>query len=213
MMDCRVKPGNDTVVEQSRREGPMTHHHLRFQPRDLSLGLFRSQAETRPHRRKRRRSDRRHHQRRPRNGAGPQAVSRPARTRRGSRQERGTVPGHILTGPVAVDGAEPGDMLEVGSSTSRPAGLGLNLSGRWPARCPRISTRPQLINIPLDRERIAGCPGGPSSPQAVFRRDGRGAAARLGPITSLIPRAMAAISTTRSWCRRHTLSAGVGRAR
>ena len=23
------------------------------------------------------------------------------------------VPGHILTGPVAVDGAEPGDVLEV----------------------------------------------------------------------------------------------------
>src|SRR5579859_1016203 len=46
-----------------------------FQPRDLPLGLLRSQAEARAHHRKRRRSDRRDHLGRPGHGAGQGQIS------------------------------------------------------------------------------------------------------------------------------------------
>ena len=64
-----------------------------FQPRNLPLGLFRSEIEARPDHRQRRRSHHRHRQRRPRRGAGQKQVSRPARTRRDSRQKRAACAG------------------------------------------------------------------------------------------------------------------------
>jgi acetamidase/formamidase len=53
------------------------------------------------------------------------------------------VPGHILTGPVAVEGARPGDVLEVEIlDVSLRQDWGYNLSARSPAPCPTISTKP-----------------------------------------------------------------------
>ncbi len=80
------------------------------------------------------------------------------------------LPGHILTGPVAIEGAEPGDMLEVriekivlgqdwGFNFSRP------LSGTLPDQFPGT----HLVNIPLDSERMVGrLPWGLELPLAPF---------------------------------------------
>ncbi len=59
---------------------------------------------------------------------------------------------HILTGPVAVEGAEPGDMLEV-----RIEAIELRQDWGWNLMKPLFGTLPEdfpftrLIHIPLDR--------------------------------------------------------------
>jgi len=60
--------------------------------------------------------------------------------------------GHILTGPVFVEGAEPGDVLEVRVlSVDLPLAYGYNgCSGFAPETCPETRTR----ILPLDRERM-----------------------------------------------------------
>ena len=53
------------------------------------------------------------------------------------------VPGHILTGPVAVEGAVPGDVLEVEIlDVQLRQDWGYNLIRRSPAPCPTIFTKP-----------------------------------------------------------------------
>jgi acetamidase/formamidase len=103
------------------------------------------------------------------------------------------VPGHILTGPIAVEGAEPGDMLEVvirdvklrqdwGFNLIRP------LAGTLPDDFPVY----RKVNIPLDLKRHIGVmPWGLELPLApFFGVMGTAPPPSWGRITSLIPRAM-----------------------
>ena len=103
------------------------------------------------------------------------------------------LPGHILTGPVFVDGAEPGDTLEVriidvrlrqdwGYNVIRP------LAGTLPEDFDDTS---RLINIPLDAGRMIGrLPWGLELPlHPFFGVMGVAPPARWGRITSIVPRA------------------------
>src|SRR5262245_43363645 len=85
-----------------------------------------------------------------------------------ARSER-MVPGHILTGPVAVEGAETGDVLEV-----EIVEIGLRQNWGYNMIRPLAGTLPddfhesRLLNIPLDQERMVGeMPGGPALPRAT----------------------------------------------
>src|SRR4051794_39199776 len=73
-----------------------------------------------------------------------------------ARSER-MMPGHILTGPVAVDGAQPGDVLEIEilDVTLRQAWV-YNLIRPLAGTLPEDSNETRLINTPLDRERMRG---------------------------------------------------------
>ena len=103
------------------------------------------------------------------------------------------LPGHILTGPVHVDGAEPGDTLEVrivdvrlrqdwGYNVIRP------LAGTLPLDFDDVS---RTINIPLDAARqVARLPWGLDLPlRPFFGVMGVGPPPRWGRITSIVPRA------------------------
>ena len=103
------------------------------------------------------------------------------------------MPGHILTGPVHVDGAEPGDSLEVriievelrqdwGYNVIRP------LAGTLPADFDDTS---RTINIPLDADRMVGrMPWGLDLPlHPFFGVMGVAPPAHWGRITSIVPRA------------------------
>lgn len=107
------------------------------------------------------------------------------------RSER-MLPGHILTGPVAVTGAMPGDVLEVrilevelrqdwGYNFIRP------LAGTLQDDFPRA----RHLNIPLDREaNIARLPWGLDLPLApFFGVMGVAPPPAWGRITSIVPRA------------------------
>ena len=102
-------------------------------------------------------------------------------------------PGHILTGPVHVAGAEPGDTLEVrvldvtlrqdwGYNVIRP------LAGTLPGD---FDTSSRLINIPLDRERLTGrMPWGLDLPlHPFFGVMGVAPPPRWGRISTIVPRA------------------------
>ena len=102
-------------------------------------------------------------------------------------------PGHILTGPVHVEGAEPGDTLEVrvldvtlrqdwGYNVIRP------LAGTLPDD---FDTSSRLINIPLDRERLtARMPWGLDLPlHPFFGVMGVAPPLRWGRIGTIVPRA------------------------
>jgi acetamidase/formamidase len=103
------------------------------------------------------------------------------------------VPGHILTGPVAVEGAEPGDVLEVEI-------LEVNLRQNWGYNIirPLMGTllddfhEFRLLNIPLDKERMVGkLPWGLDLPLApFFGVMGTAPPPAWGRITSIVPRAM-----------------------
>jgi len=103
------------------------------------------------------------------------------------------VPGHILTGPVAVEGAEPGDVLEVEI-------LDIKLRQNWGYNMirPLMGTLPddfhelRLLNIPLDKEQMVGkLPWGLDLPLApFFGVMGTAPPLAWGRITSLVPRAM-----------------------
>ncbi len=103
------------------------------------------------------------------------------------------VPGHILTGPVAVAGAEPGDTLEV-----RIVDVRLRQDWGYNVIRPLAGTLPQdfddtsrLINIPLDADRmVARLPWGLDLPlHPFFGVMGVAPPARWGRITSIVPRA------------------------
>src|SRR4051794_37270254 len=81
-----------------------------------------------------------------------------------ARSER-MMPGHILTGPVAVDGAQPGDVLEIEN-------LDVTLRQDWGYNL----IRPLAGTLPDDFHETRARPAA----QAVFRRHGRGPASGLG---------------------------------
>ena len=103
------------------------------------------------------------------------------------------LPGHILTGPVHVEGAEPGDTLEVrivdvalrqdwGYNVIRP------LAGTLPVDFDDTS---RLINIPLDATTMTGrLPWGLDLPlHPFFGVMGVAPPPRWGRISSIVPRA------------------------
>ncbi len=104
-----------------------------------------------------------------------------------------SLPGHILTGPVHVAGAEPGDTLEVrildvrlrqdwGYNVIRP------LAGTLPAD---FDGTHRLVHIPLDAERMTGrMPWGLDLPlHPFFGILGVAPPAHWGRISSIVPRA------------------------
>lgn len=108
------------------------------------------------------------------------------------RSER-MLPGHILTGPIAIEGAEPGDILEVHILDIRlRQDWGFNfikpLSGTLQDDFPTY----RKVNIPLDLTRNVGVmPWGVELPLApFFGVMGTAPPPGWGRITSLIPRAM-----------------------
>ena len=67
------------------------------------------------------------------------------------------VPGHILTGPVAVEGAAPGDVLEVEIlDVSLRQDWGYNLIRPLAGTLPDDFHATRLLNIPLDAKRMLG---------------------------------------------------------
>ncbi|WP_035966857.1 acetamidase/formamidase family protein [Bradyrhizobium sp. YR681] len=77
---------------------------------------------------------------------------------------------HLLTGPVAIEGAEPGDVLEV-----RVLDIQLRCNWGWNIQVPTLGTLPEdfpefrRIHIPLDRARnIAKLPWGQELPLSPF---------------------------------------------
>ena len=104
--------------------------------------------------------------------------------------ERGGGP-HLLTGPVWVDGAEPGDVLEV-----RIIDVQLRQDWGWNLVEPLLGTLPEdfplhrLLHIPLDRDRrIARLPWGLELPlDPFFGNFGVAPPSHYGRITSIIPR-------------------------
>ena len=101
--------------------------------------------------------------------------------------------GHILTGPVAVTGAEPGDVLEVDIlDVQLRQDWGWNLIRPLAGTLPDDFHETRILNIPLDRERMVGrLPWGLDLPLApFFGVMGVAPPPAWGRITSLIPRAM-----------------------
>ncbi|MEJ1161305.1 acetamidase/formamidase family protein [Prosthecomicrobium sp. N25] len=102
------------------------------------------------------------------------------------------LPGHILTGPVAVAGAEPGDVLEV-----RILDVDLRQDWGYNVIRPLAGTliddfhETRLLHIPLDRDAWVGkLPWGLDLPLApFFGVMGVAAPPAWGRITSIIPRA------------------------
>ena len=103
-----------------------------------------------------------------------------------------TLPGHILTGPVAVEGAKPGDVLEV-----RIEDVQLRQDWGYTFIRPLAGTLPEdfddftLRHIRLDRDRLIGqMPWGGELPLApFFGVMGTAPPKSWGRLTSLVPRA------------------------
>ncbi|MBV9532819.1 MAG: acetamidase/formamidase family protein, partial [Bradyrhizobium sp.] len=109
-----------------------------------------------------------------------------------ARSER-MVPGHILTGPIAVKSAEPGHVLEVDIlEVNLRQDWGYNLIRPLSGTLPDDFPEPRLINIPLDPKRMVGrLPWGLDLPlKPFFGVMGVAPPPAWGRITSLIPRAM-----------------------
>ena len=101
--------------------------------------------------------------------------------------------GHILTGPVAIEGAEPGDVLEVDIlDVQLRQDWGWNLIRPLSGTLPDDFHETRILNIPLDRERMVGrMPWGLDLPlKPFFGVMGVAPPPAWGRITSLIPRAM-----------------------
>lgn len=99
--------------------------------------------------------------------------------------------GHILTGPIAIDGAEPGDTLEVRIERIEPGSdwgynMILPLAGTLPEDFPDF----HLMHIPVDRaRRICRMPWGSELPLApFFGVMGVAPPPRFGTVTSKEPR-------------------------
>ena len=103
------------------------------------------------------------------------------------------LPGHILTGPIAVEGAEPGDVLAV-----EILDVQLRQDWGWNLIKPLAGTLPddfhetRILNIPLDRTRMVGrMPWGLDLPlKPFFGVMGVSPPPAWGRISSLVPRAM-----------------------
>jgi acetamidase/formamidase len=93
------------------------------------------------------------------------------------------LPGHICTGPVAVRGAKPGQVLEVHiKSIELGYGWGYNHSGPLTGALPDDFPQRRIMHITLDRRRMTGrLPLGPRNPPAaVLWRHGGGPTRCLG---------------------------------
>jgi acetamidase/formamidase len=109
-----------------------------------------------------------------------------------ARNER-MLPGHILTGPIAVDGAQPGDVLEVEIlDVTLRQDWGWNLIKPLGGTLPDDFHETRLINIPLDTARMVGrMPWGLELPlKPFFGVMGVAPPPNWGRISSLVPRAM-----------------------
>ena len=103
-----------------------------------------------------------------------------------------SLPGHILTGPVFVEGAEPGDTLEVRILDVRlRQDWGYNVIRPLAGTLPAEFDAHRLINIPLDAERLTGrLPWGLDLPlHPFFGILGVAPPAHWGRISTIIPRA------------------------
>ena len=103
------------------------------------------------------------------------------------------VPGHILTGPIAVEDAMPGDVLEVDIiDVQLRQDWGYNLIKPLSGTLPDDFHEMRILNIPLDRARMIGhLPWGLDLPlKPFFGVMGTAPPPAWGRITSLIPRAM-----------------------
>ena len=98
---------------------------------------------------------------------------------------------HLLTGPIHIEGAEPGDVLEV-----RVLNIELRCNWGWNLQVPTLGTLPEdfpefrRIHIPLDRARnVAKLPWGQELPLApFFGTMGVAPPARYGRLSSREPR-------------------------
>lgn len=107
-------------------------------------------------------------------------------------QSERRLPGHILTGPVAIEGAEPGDTLEV-----RILDVGLRQDWGWNFIRPLAGTLPEdfpepfRTTVDLDPERgIGTLPWGIEIPlRPFFGVMGVAPPPEWGDITSIVPRA------------------------
>jgi len=99
--------------------------------------------------------------------------------------------GHILTGPIYIEGAEIGDVLEVRILATKLAdSLCLSTpSGRAAAFCLTIILTRKPKIIPLDAQRMVAkfAPGIEISAASFFRQYGRRAAGKRGPLHSAPP--------------------------
>ena len=172
----------------------MPHHHLHSSPETCHWGFFDAQLKPGPDHRQRRRSHHRHRQRRSGGGAGQSQFHVPPELADiHARNASAWLPGHILTGPVAVAGAEPGDVLEVDIlDVQLRQDWGCNLIRPLAGTLPDDFHETRLLNIPLDRERMVGrMPWGLDLPlKPFFGVMGVAPPPAWGRITSLIPRAM-----------------------
>ncbi len=103
------------------------------------------------------------------------------------------LPGHILTGPIAVEAAAPGDVLEVEILDVRlRQDWGYNMIRPLAGTLPDDFHETRLLNIPLDQKRMVGrLPWGLDLPlKPFFGVMGVAPPPGWGRITSLIPRAM-----------------------
>ena len=82
----------------------------------------------------------------------------------------GMRPGHIVTGPIAIAGAEPGDMLEIRIETIEPgADWGYNMIRPLAGTLPEDFHETVLSHIPVDRaRRVCLLPWGTELPLAPF---------------------------------------------
>ncbi|MEL7470628.1 MAG: acetamidase/formamidase family protein [Pseudomonadota bacterium] len=106
------------------------------------------------------------------------------------RSER-MLPGHILTGPVAITGAEPGDLLEVRiHEVMLRQDWGWNFIRPLAGTLPDDFTQPHLTNIPLDCETMTGrLPWGGRIPlRPFFGVMGVAPPPSWGKCTSIVPR-------------------------
>ncbi len=107
-------------------------------------------------------------------------------------RERGPeMPGHILTGPIAVRGAEPGEVLEVRILDVRlRTDWGWNVVRPLSGALPDEFAEERLLHIPLDSARMVGkLPWGVDLPlRPFFGVMGVAPPPAWGRITSIIPR-------------------------
>jgi acetamidase/formamidase len=102
--------------------------------------------------------------------------------------------GHIMTGPIAIEGARPGDMLEVRFQDIRlRQDWGYNMIRPLVGTLPEDFPEPFQTIIPLDADRMVGrLPWGLELPlRPFFGCMGTAPPPAWGRITSLVPRAHA----------------------
>ncbi len=101
--------------------------------------------------------------------------------------------GHILTGPVAIEGAEPGDVLAVHIEAVELADdWGWQIIRPLVGALPEDFPEPHLVHLPLDRETMTSrMPWGVDLPlRPFFGVMGTAPPPVWGAVSSLVPRAM-----------------------